>query len=341
MKKQLSTTHWFNEALFNEALLKGFLLVIGSACSVLIVVNLLAAKYQLALIETVLLMLTIFVWFCSQQSRFYKWTLLIYVAFIFACILTGISYSPLHSGRQVWVLIFPMTSYLMLGKKTGVWLSGICLGLVISILYLRFYEDFGKELISVVINLSCAYAFLWGLTHGAERVHKKMLYALKKIASTDPLTGLANRRNISQHFQYQLQQAIGESDALALVLIDLDNFKKINDTHGHDVGDAVLVDFAERLRAHVDDSDQLFRLGGEEFCVLMPAANRHDWSTSFCHYVQDAVFYWDDLAIRYTISIGVSCSFEGEGDFKSLYRLADQRLYAAKNLGRNRIVFAD
>ncbi|MCW4631615.1 MULTISPECIES: hypothetical protein [Marinomonas] len=211
MNKQLSTSHWFNEALFNDALVKGFLLVIGTACSVLIVVNLSMAKYQLALIEIVLLMLTIFLWFSSKESRFYKWSIFIYVAFIFACILTGISYSPLHSGRQVWVLIFPMTSYLMLGKQAGVWLSGVCLCLVSSILYLRFYSDFGKELISVVINLSFAYVFLWGLTHGAERVHKKMLYTLKKIASTDPLTGLANRRNISQHYQFQLQQAVGLS----------------------------------------------------------------------------------------------------------------------------------
>ncbi|MCW4631616.1 MULTISPECIES: GGDEF domain-containing protein [Marinomonas] len=124
-------------------------------------------------------------------------------------------------------------------------------------------------------------------------------------------------------------------------MIDLDNFKKINDTHGHDVGDAVLVDFAERLRAHVDDHDQLFRLGGEEFCVLMPAGISKDWSTSFCKYVQDTVFHLDDLAIHYTISIGVSYSLEDEGDFKSLYRLADQRLYMAKNLGRNRIVLTD
>ena len=338
MNKRLTTVHWFNDDLFNEILLKGFLLVIGVACSVLIVVNVLTAKYQLALIETVLLLLTISVRFCSKQWRFYKWAVFLYVAFIFACILTGISHSPLHSGRQVWVLIFPMTSYLMLGRLAGIWLNSICLCLVTSILYLRFYEDFGKELISVVINLSFAYAFLWGLTHSAERVHKKMLYALKKIASTDPLTGLANRRNISQCYQHQLQQAVGEKDALALVLIDLDNFKKINDSHGHDVGDAVLVDFAERLRAHVDNNDQLFRLGGEEFCVLMPAAQSKDWALMFCQYVYDTPLSLDDIKIHFTVSIGVSCSHEEGDDFKHLYTIADQRLYKAKSLGRNCVV---
>lgn len=341
MNKRLSTSHWFNEELFNEILIKGFLLVIGSSCLVLIALNLVSAHYQVALTETILLMLTICVWFCPKQWRRYKWVVSIYVAFIFACILVGISFSPLNSGRQVWVLIFPMTSYLMLGKRTGFWLSGVCLCLVSTVLFLRFYDDFGKNLISIVVNLSFAYAFLWGLTHGAERVHKKMLYALKKIASTDPLTGLANRRNVSQHFQYQLQQMVDVNDELALVLIDLDNFKKINDTYGHDIGDAVLVDFAERLRGHVDDNEQLFRLGGEEFCVLMPAAQSKDWSVAFCQYVHDTLLCIDDLEIHYTISIGVSCSQEGSGGFKHLYRIADQRLYKAKSIGRNCVVLND
>ncbi len=341
MNKRLSTSHWFNESLFNEALVKGFLLVIGSSCLVLIVLNVMAAKYQVALAEAILLMLTICVWFCPIQWRHYKWFVSLYVAFIFACILIGISFSPLYSGRQVWVLIFPMTSYLMLGKRTGFWLSAVCLCLVSTILFLRFYDDFKDGLISIVVNLFLAYVFLWGLTHGAERVHKKMLYALKKIASTDPLTGLANRRNVSQNSLYQLQQVTGMGDELALVLIDLDNFKKINDIHGHEVGDAVLVDFAERLRAHVDDNEQLFRLGGEEFCVFMPAAQSKNWSVAFCQYVDDSLFYFDELEIHYTVSIGVSCSQKGRGDFKHLYRIADQRLYKAKSLGRNCVVLMD
>ena len=341
MNKRLSTSHWFNEDLFNEALVKGFLLVIGSSCLLLIVLNVMAEKYQVAFTEAILLMLTVFIWFCPTQWRYYKWLVLLYVAFIFAGILVGISTSPLYSGRQVWVLIFPMTSYLMLGKRTGFWLSGVCLCLVSIILFLRFYDDFGEGLIGSVVNLFLAYTFLWGLTHGAERIHKKMLYALKKIASTDPLTSLANRRNVSQTYQYQLQQALNMGDELALVLIDLDNFKKINDTHGHDVGDAVLVDFAERLREHVDDNEQLFRLGGEEFCVFMPAAQSKDWSVTFCEYVHDTVFDFADLEIHYTISIGVSYSQEESGDFKHLYRIADQRLYKAKSLGRNCVVLTD
>jgi diguanylate cyclase (GGDEF)-like protein len=339
MNKRLSTSHWFNESLFNEALIKGFLLVIGSSCLVLIVLNVMAAKYQVALAEATLLMLTICLWFCPIQWRHYKWFVSLYVVFIFACILVGISFSPLYSGRQVWVLVFPITSYLMLGKRTGFWLSGICLFLVSIILFLRFYDDFGKGLIGIVVNLFLSYAFLWGVTHGAERIHKKMLYSLKKIASTDPLTSLANRRNVSQTYQDQLQQAESMGDELAFVLIDLDNFKKINDTHGHDVGDAVLVDFAERLRMHVDENKQLFRLGGEEFCVFMPAAQSKMWAETFCQFIDRNTFEFEGQGIHYTVSIGVSTSNEEGRNFTHLYSVADKRLYQAKSNGRNCVVF--
>ena len=341
MNKQLSTSHRLNDGYFNETLLRGFLLVIGSSCLVLIMLNLWAEHYQVVMTETVLLILTIFVWFSSSQWRHYKWVVVIYVVFIFGCILVAIGVSPLYSGRQIWVLIFPMTSYLMLGKRAGFWLSTACLGLVCAILTFRFYEDSGMYLISIIVNLLFAYIFIWGLTHGAEKVHKRMLHALRKIASTDPLTGLANRRNVNLIYQSQLQKAEQKGDGLAFILIDLDHFKKLNDTYGHDIGDAVLVDFAERLRTHVDDNEQLFRLGGEEFCVLMPASQSKRWSLEFCQYVHDTVFYLDDLEIRYTISIGVSCSQEEVSGFKHLYRIADQRLYKAKSIGRNCVVLTD
>lgn len=338
MNKQLASSHWFNDDLFNEILLKGFLLVIGSSCLVLIALNLLAQHYWVAIIELALLFLTTLVWFCPKHWHHYRWVVFFYVSFIFACILAAISLSPLYSGRQVWVLIFPMTSYLMLGRRIGFCLSGVCLGLVNAVLVSRFYNNSDSYLISIVVNLCFAYAFLWGLTHGAQAVHTKIMRALKKIASTDPLTGLANRRNVIQNFHYQYDQSAKQNDGLAFILIDLDHFKKINDMYGHDIGDAVLVNFAEKLRANVDDEEQIFRLGGEEFCVLMPAAKSKDWALMFCQYVYDTPLRLNDIKIHYTVSIGVSCSHEEGDDFKHLYTIADQRLYKAKSLGRNCVV---
>ncbi len=189
MNKKLPVSHWFNDDLFDESLLKGFLLVVGVSCLILVSLNLLAEYYIIAFIETMLLILTVVVWFLPRQWHFYRWVVFFYVSFIFSGILIAVALSPLFSGRQVWVLIFPMSAYLMLGRRIAVWLSGVCLALVAIILYLRFYEPHGIQLVSVVINLVFAYLFLWGLTHSAEKIHKKMLATLTVVASTDPLNG--------------------------------------------------------------------------------------------------------------------------------------------------------
>lgn len=338
MNKQFPIYHWFNNDLFNETFFKGFLSIIGATCFIFININLLVGHYIVALIEAILLILTVCIWFIPKNWRYYRWAILFYISFIFVGILTSLVYSPLFSGRQVWVLIFPMSAYLMLGRKIAVWLTGICLVLVAIILCWRFYADYPAQLPGVVINLCFAYLFLWGLSHAGDKIHKKMLKALMIVAATDPLTGLANRRNMSLKYEQQLELAKEGEDGLAFVLIDLDHFKRVNDRYGHDVGDALLVDFANRLRAHVEDSEQLFRLGGEEFCVLLPVMQSKAWALAFCQYVDSTAFDFEGQDIHYTVSIGVSASNKDGGDFKDLYSIADQRLYKAKDRGRNCVV---
>ena len=338
MNKQLASSHWFNDDFFNEVLLKGFLLVIGCSCFLLMVLNIYVSQYTIALLEFMLLGFTVGIWFCSKDWHYYRLARFVYVAFIFGFILAGIAFSPLYSGRQVWVLIIPMSSYLLLGKRAGFWLTRISSCLVSIILFARFYGDFGVCLIRIFVNLTFSYAFVWGLTYGAELTHRKMLHTLKKIASTDPLTGLANRRGVSANYLHELSKVEQKGDGLAFILIDLDHFKKVNDTFGHEVGDAVLVDFAHRLRAHVDDNEQIFRIGGEEFCVFMPAAKSSDWAEVFCKFIDKNIFEFEDLSIHYTISIGVASSKEDVRGFTNLYAVADQRLYQAKSNGRNCVV---
>ncbi|WP_421851684.1 GGDEF domain-containing protein [Marinomonas sp.] len=341
MKKQLSTSHWFKEDSFSNSLLRAFLLVIGVSCLLLVALNIYVMQYSFALLEFTLLTLTVGVWFCPKDWRYYQLATFIYVAFIFGCILAGIAFSPLYSGRQVWVFVFPMSSYLLLGKRAGFWFSSISYCLVSIILFARFYEDFGSDLVRIFVNMTFTYVFVWGLTYGAELTHRKMLHTLKKIATTDPLTGLANRRGVATKYQNELSKAEKSGDGLAFILIDLDHFKKVNDTFGHEVGDAVLVDFANHLRAHFDDNEHLFRIGGEEFCVFMPAAQSKDWAETFCQFIDNNIFQFEGQSIHYTVSIGISTSNKEGRDFTHLYAIADQRLYKAKSLGRNCVVLTD
>jgi len=336
-RKPTSINFWFNDDYFREVILKGFLCVIGTASAILIVLNLFVGQTILAILEIVLLVFTVSVWFMPRHWRLFKWAVLFYVAFLFSGIIAAIAFSPLFSGRQVWVLIFPVASYLMLGQRIAVSLSAICLAMVSAIIINRFEGEYESYMRGILINLVLAYAFIWGLSHGAEMVIKRILAALRKIASTDPLTGLSNRRNIDAKFNSALQSQLSSSGGLGFVLIDLDHFKEVNDTYGHDVGDALLVDFAARLRSFSEADHSLYRLGGEEFCVWLPHLTSQSWAEAFCQYVHDTPFVFQGHTIHYTVSIGLVNSEQTTESFQRLYSLADTCLYQAKDAGRNRV----
>ena len=338
MKQPKSLNFWFNDEYFREAILKGFLIVIGSASAILVVLNLFAGQHLLAFLEILLLTFTISVWFMPRHWRIFKWFVLCYVTLLFSGIIASIAFSPLFSGRQVWVLIFPVASYLMLNKRIAVSLSAICLALVSAILFNRFQGQYESYMRGILINMVLAYAFIWGLSHGADRVITRILFALRQIAATDSLTGLANRHNIDALFKQRLNKALEEGDGLGFVLIDIDHFKLVNDTYGHDVGDALLVDFAERLRHFSRMEQALFRLGGEEFCAWLPRNMSENWAEDFCRYIENTPFMHQGQRIEYTISIGLATCQQADMTFKQLYSLADKHLYHAKESGRNQVV---
>jgi diguanylate cyclase (GGDEF)-like protein len=155
-------------------------------------------------------------------------------------------------------------------------------------------------------------------------------------ARTDPLTGLLNRRALTELAQRAMAHAVRHGSPLALVLIDIDHFKQINDTHGHAAGDAVLVGLARLLNGNLRAGDACARLGGEEFLLLLPG-------TSQAQAVQVAeklrllmANEAEGAGIRWSSSFGV-CSWDGNSDFDRLLQRADEALYRAKAGGRNRV----
>lgn len=164
-----------------------------------------------------------------------------------------------------------------------------------------------------------------------------------ELAITDPLTGLYNRRFVMAQLQPLVQRAQCGGDPVSVMTIDIDHFKRCNDTFGHDVGDRVLQEFAVRLGSNVRPSDFACRLGGEEFIVIMPrttgdiaclAAER--LRRSICA----APFNAPGLphALDITVSIGVACADGEEDSAEALLKRADEGLYEAKRSGRNRVV---
>ena len=163
------------------------------------------------------------------------------------------------------------------------------------------------------------------------------LKALQHLASTDPLTGLANRRGGERHIANEISRAKREKRPLSCILLDIDRFKQVNDTFGHQAGDQLLRDISALLRRTVRAYDILVRWGGEEFLVVLPGVDV-DAARVLAERIRLAVESLDTHGIGpVTISAGAA-AFESDYDFTTTLRLADRRLYQAKAAGRNCVV---
>lgn len=166
---------------------------------------------------------------------------------------------------------------------------------------------------------------------------------LQALALQDPLTGLANRNALQQHLEMALRRAQRSEEPLALLLIDLDGFKPINDCHGHALGDEVLVEVARRLHGCARNSDLAARLGGDEFVLVCePLANaeqaRQVAERLLAQLTQPIVTSQDQVTVGASVGIAFG---RGDDTPTTLIRRADMAMYRAKAEGRNRVQFAD
>jgi diguanylate cyclase (GGDEF)-like protein len=169
----------------------------------------------------------------------------------------------------------------------------------------------------------------------------RYLINLSTLSATDPLTGVANRRGFDEAMQLEMDRADTTNCGLALILLDIDHFKSINDLYGHPTGDAVLKRLGDILRAEVRETDLVARVGGEEFAVIC-GATQETGAIRLAERIRLAVEH-DALKVegqllRVTVSLGVaSRTASNQLVASELYSLADQRLYSAKRAGRNRV----
>lgn len=174
---------------------------------------------------------------------------------------------------------------------------------------------------------------------------KKLEEQLKELSTSDPLTGLCNRRKLEVKISKEIEATNRNNDALSLLFLDVDHFKQINDTYGHDNGDIVLQSVAQLLKASVRETDNLFRYGGEEFVLLMTGADLSK-AEIFAERLRSLIEKTEiELStgqkINITVSIGVADLNNGVTTVDNLIKVADARMYVAKNSGRNCVVATD
>jgi diguanylate cyclase (GGDEF)-like protein len=168
--------------------------------------------------------------------------------------------------------------------------------------------------------------------------------ALRDLATHDSMTGLLNRRACLNTLMAELNRGCRTGNPVCIVMVDIDHFKRINDTHGHQAGDEVLCEVAQRMHKSLRRYDTAARFGGEEFLLVLPECSLEEGvklAQRICRLVHSEPVKIKDLSIEVSISLGVAVADKHAGvDLEALLASADAALYRAKVAGRNRVEFS-
>ena len=232
---------------------------------------------------------------------------------------------------------------------------GLCTVLLLNLPGLLVLASNGEQQLPILLTLAfyLIYLLMVGTRsfreyHAGIALELQLLEqrdALERLSRTDSLTGLGNRHQFNDLFPLMLANAKRQGSPLALVLMDIDLFKRVNDQHGHLTGDACLEVFAERMRqVFRRDNDILLRMGGEEFAVLMPGTDlesAQQMAEQFRTCIADSPLQAREHSLNLTTSLGVG-TFEPTRDNSSeaFFQRVDSALFQAKADGRNRLVLA-
>jgi diguanylate cyclase (GGDEF)-like protein len=170
---------------------------------------------------------------------------------------------------------------------------------------------------------------------------EKALSLVEKLAVTDSLTDLRNRRYFDDNLAAAFARSQRFGEPICLILLDVDHFKQINDTHGHAAGDAVLQTLARAFKSRTRETDIVARLGGDEFAFLLYRASLEEgevFANSLLTLANELRFGFHDQDVHIGLSIGVACNQNETHSIEALYGAADEALYEAKRRGRNRAI---
>ena len=248
-----------------------------------------------------------------------------------------------------WLSVIYVAAFIVYPTRFASWLVASLLGFVtifwgrralLSELYgERFFglEALTDTLISSIIVVTLLF-FFKRITEVGARAEARAL-ALETLANTDSLTGLPNRRYLAAMLQAEYARAYQQVQPLSVVICDLDHFKQVNDSFSHAVGDQVLVEVADLLRANTRRDDYVSRHGGEEFVIVLPRTD-HQQALQVCEKIRASIQHHDWASLhpdlRMTASFGI-CSDLSLATYEAMLAEADARLYAAKRAGRNRV----
>jgi diguanylate cyclase (GGDEF)-like protein len=234
----------------------------------------------------------------------------------------GVARAASLSAAIAVLISLILASALMLATDGVIWASGILVTVCVS-----FF-----------VSLSFSYILL-RLVALIEMLHQEV----QTLAHTDTLTGLANRRSFLDYATKHWSSPPNNQTVSALIVFDIDDFKLINDRHGHPIGDCVLQAITERCGAHTRINDMVARYGGEEFAILLPGTALGETARiaeDLRHAIEHQPIVCGEVELWATASFGIADSRQHGPGFEQALVAADRALYQAKQAGKNRVVAA-
>ncbi|HLP97260.1 MAG TPA: GGDEF domain-containing protein [Sideroxyarcus sp.] len=245
--------------------------------------------------------------------------------------------------RILWYYINLPAVYILLGRPAGVGITLVSFGCIFEANSHISSPYNANELTTVILTFTYASVFFYAYSSRAYRFYLGMTEAnrkLRELAATDPLTGLMNARAYYAACGRHISGANRTAQPYSVMFIDLDHFKRINDTYGHEAGDIVLRETADCLKRNIRHSDLLGRIGGEEFSVFLPNTDLQG-AMALAEKVRNEVAMLhprlDGTRLTITASIGVARNLPQHHTIEDIQREADQAMYRAKQQGRNRV----
>lgn len=246
------------------------------------------------------------------------------------------------------ILFYFMSSFLVLAPIVPSWkvLFGMFIPVPVITIFLLVFDQAEQYLFSTLMHVIPTHAFLLltALQVKKNAEHNYLFFCKTyQLATLDTLTTLLNRRAWEQQAKQALQRSLRESTSFAIVSVDIDFFKRINDNFGHPTGDAIIKSVADCLKAQLRSYDLLGRLGGDEFIIAFPNIKKTTLET-LCermrHTLESLAIYSDnDERINISISLGAAFRHPETTELYQLMKQSDLALYTSKNTGRNKTTF--
>lgn len=320
--------------------LRGLSMLASVLASCFAIINFARDYYAFAVIEIIFSVAIFLIYLQIKKSEDILFWAFFFSALVSLTFLTAMTFARVDITAYGWLFVFPVLYYLLLGSQHGRVLTTLIILLTAFVYGYRFWGDMTFFNVGKLLNFASPLLVVWLFTHIFERSRELAQSDLFRMASHDPLTGLLNRVQLESIFTREYIMSRRRDEALSLIIIDLDYFKKVNDQYGHQVGDQVLCHFARLLNENIRRSDYAFRVGGEEFCIILPgatAATAEGIANKILSSIGKARVNIGNVHLAISFSAGIASIADDGDQFKQLYRKADQRLYQAKRNGRHQI----